>query len=123
MRRGSPLPIPNREVKPRSADDTAIKRGKVGSRHIILTKAASDFIRRHSFSGCSVVRSSRLVWDQEVASSNLAIPTLKRFNLLKIKSLFLCTYSKDQSQKLGSKGLNSKICGSKPKVVEEVGFF
>lgn len=26
-------------------------------------------------SGCSVVRSSRLVWDQEVASSNLAIPT------------------------------------------------
>ena len=33
--------------------------------------------RRHSYSGCSVVRSSRLVWDQEVASSNLAIPTPK----------------------------------------------
>ena len=26
-------------------------------------------------SGCSVARLSRLVWDQEVASSNLAIPT------------------------------------------------
>jgi hypothetical protein len=25
--------------------------------------------------GCSVARLSRLVWDQEVASSNLAIPT------------------------------------------------
>jgi hypothetical protein len=29
-----------------------------------------------SSSGCSVARLSRLVWDQEVASSNLAIPTL-----------------------------------------------
>ena len=28
-------------------------------------------------SGCSVARLSRLVWDQEVASSNLAIPTKK----------------------------------------------
>jgi hypothetical protein len=28
-----------------------------------------------SVSGCSVARLSRLVWDQEVASSNLAIPT------------------------------------------------
>ena len=27
-------------------------------------------------SGCSVARLSRLVWDQEVASSNLAIPTI-----------------------------------------------
>ncbi len=29
-------------------------------------------------SGCSVARLSRLVWDQEVASSNLAIPTNKK---------------------------------------------
>lgn len=29
----SPLPIPNREVKPGSADDTWFKPGKVGSRH------------------------------------------------------------------------------------------
>ena len=27
------------------------------------------------FSGCSVARSSRLVWDQEVAGSNPATPT------------------------------------------------
>ena len=29
-----PLPIPNREVKPISADDTAIPSGKVGSRQL-----------------------------------------------------------------------------------------
>ena len=33
MRGGPPLPIPNREVKPRSADDTALSCGKVGRRH------------------------------------------------------------------------------------------
>ena len=32
LRGGAPLPIPNREVKPRSADDTAVRRGKVGRR-------------------------------------------------------------------------------------------
>ena len=32
---GTPLPIPNREVKPRTADDTAIKCGKVGKRQNI----------------------------------------------------------------------------------------
>ena len=32
-----PLPIPNREVKPISADDTAIPSGKVGSRQLIET--------------------------------------------------------------------------------------
>jgi hypothetical protein len=30
-----------------------------------------------SFSGCSVARSSRLVWDEEVAGSNPATPTKK----------------------------------------------
>ena len=30
---GPPLPIPNREVKPRRADDTALNCGKVGRRH------------------------------------------------------------------------------------------
>ena len=29
-----PLPIPNREVKPISADDTAIPSGRVGSRQL-----------------------------------------------------------------------------------------
>ena len=33
QRGGPPLPIPNREVKPRSADDTALTCGKVGRRH------------------------------------------------------------------------------------------
>ena len=37
-------------------------------------------------SGCSVARLSRLVWDQEVASSNLAIPT-KAF-LINFKEAF-----------------------------------
>ena len=32
MRGGAPLPMPNREVKPRSGDDTARKRGKVARR-------------------------------------------------------------------------------------------
>ena len=32
-----PLPIPNREVKPISADDTAIPSGKVGSRQLCET--------------------------------------------------------------------------------------
>ena len=32
-----PLTIPNREVKPISADDTAIPSGKVGSRQLIET--------------------------------------------------------------------------------------
>ena len=40
---GTPLPIPNREVKPCSADDTAIKCGKVGKRQDI-TKALQSFI-------------------------------------------------------------------------------
>jgi hypothetical protein len=38
---GTPLPIPNREVKPRSADDTAIKCGKVGKRQDIILNTLS----------------------------------------------------------------------------------
>ena len=39
----SPLPIPNREVKPRTADDTWVKPGKVGSRHnTIKTKSLAE---------------------------------------------------------------------------------
>ena len=34
LRQGPPLPIPNREVKPASADDTAIPSGKVGRRQL-----------------------------------------------------------------------------------------
>ncbi len=38
LARCSPLPIPNREVKPGTADDTWVKPGKVGSRHNTITK-------------------------------------------------------------------------------------
>ena len=35
LRQGPPLPIPNREVKPACADDTAIPSGKVGRRQLL----------------------------------------------------------------------------------------
>jgi putative endonuclease len=41
------------------------------------------------FSGCSVARSSRLVWDQEVAGSNPATPTTRSFLFQKG---FFCLY-------------------------------
>lgn len=40
-----------------------------------LTALKSYYKEDNHSSGCSVARLSRLVWDQEVASSNLAIPT------------------------------------------------
>ena len=40
MRRGSPLPIPNREVKPACADGT-VTYGRVGRRQFLL-KASSE---------------------------------------------------------------------------------
>jgi hypothetical protein len=36
-----------------------------------------SFIFAAHFSGCSVARSSRLLWEQEVAGSNPATPTIK----------------------------------------------
>ena len=38
-----PLPIPNREVKPDSADGTAIACGRVGSRRLVLRKPSRKF--------------------------------------------------------------------------------
>ena len=45
LRQGPPLPIPNREVKPVSADDTAIPGGKVGRRQTFkrLSQAEATF--------------------------------------------------------------------------------
>ena len=43
-----------------------------------------------SLTGYSVVRLSRLLWEQEVASSNLAIPTKEQLNC----SFFLQTHAK-----------------------------
>ena len=40
MRQGPPLPIPNREVKPARADDTAIPGGKVGRRQLYKNPVA-----------------------------------------------------------------------------------
>ena len=39
---------------------------------------SATFVNVNVFSGRSVVRSSRLVWDQEVAGSNPAAPTLQK---------------------------------------------
>ncbi len=47
MRQGPPLPIPNREVKPARADDTAIPGGKVGRRQ--LYKLACPIYLRQAF--------------------------------------------------------------------------
>ena len=38
-------------------------------------QGSSPCLSAFLFSGCSVARSSRLVWDQEVAGSNPATPT------------------------------------------------
>ena len=54
-----------------------------------------------SFSGCSVARSSRLVWDQEVASSNLATPTDKSF--LHCRRDFLFTEISELAQDISVK--------------------
>ena len=39
---GSPLPIPNREVKPACADGTAMQCGRVGSRRLFQSEALSS---------------------------------------------------------------------------------
>jgi hypothetical protein len=50
LARCSPLPIPNREVKPGTADDTWIKPGKVGSRHnTIIIHAKSPSCKGRAF--------------------------------------------------------------------------
>ena len=40
----SPLPIPNREVKPHIADDTALVRGKVGRRQSFIKEFQSGLL-------------------------------------------------------------------------------
>ena len=47
------------------------------------------FKSHHSpkFSGYSVVRLTRLLWEQEIGSSNLSTPTLEKPHLLFIKAL------------------------------------
>ena len=49
-RRCSPLPIPNREVKPAMADGTAQQCGRVGSCHILLKvlNIVEDFFYAHT---------------------------------------------------------------------------
>ena len=37
------------------------------------------FLKQITFSGCSVARLSRLLWEQEVAGSNPATPTFLKF--------------------------------------------
>ena len=38
-----PLPIPNREVKPDSADGTALSCGRVGHRHFFLERVSKEY--------------------------------------------------------------------------------
>src|SRR5690554_46709 len=46
-----------------------------------------------AFSGCSVARSSRLVWDQEVAGSNPATPTtLILSDVINPQILWICGF-------------------------------
>ena len=44
-----PLPIPNREVKPTSADGTAMQCGRVGNRLLFLRGAMQQVLRGSSF--------------------------------------------------------------------------
>ena len=48
----------------------------------------------YHFSGCSVARSSRLLWEQEVAGSNPATPTKKAHSL----SFFYLELPRDVAQ-------------------------
>ena len=50
--------------------------------------SASKVLFRYNLSGRSVVRSSRLVWDQEVAGSNPAAPTIKYFINVPFSDIF-----------------------------------
>ena len=49
--------------------------------------SASFYKKAVSYSGRSVVRSSRLVWDQEVAGSNPAAPTKNNISLMFLDEL------------------------------------
>ena len=50
------------------------------------------FKSHHSpkFSGYSVVRLTRLLWEQEIGSSNLSTPTLEKYHFSLIKALLNC---------------------------------
>ena len=50
--------------------------------------SASFYKKAVNYSGRSVVRSSRLVWDQEVAGSNPAAPTIKYFINVPFSDIF-----------------------------------
>ncbi len=49
------------------------------------TSLGVNYTTKLHFSGCSVARSSRLLWEQEVAGSNPATPTFKVSNDIKIQ--------------------------------------
>ena len=60
----TPVPMPNTTVKTQAADDTWWE-----------ATWESKWLPE-SISGCSVAWLARLIWDQEVASSNLVTPIL-----------------------------------------------
>ena len=53
-------------------------------------------LRFLEFSGCSVARLSRLLWEQEAAGSNPATPTNKPFRIMKIilQQIFFISFLK-----------------------------
>ena len=64
---------------------------RLSSSKEIFLKDIFFLAKKYTFaarSGYSVVRLSRLLWEQEVASSNLAIPTLKIKHLQQCFFLF-----------------------------------
>jgi hypothetical protein len=68
--------------------------------------------RWYTGSGRSVARLSRLLWEQEVASSNLAAPTTKKKEIKKLISFFFVVYLVCSIQEYG-KNQHKKFCGYK----------
>ena len=56
---------------------------------VIIEFTQLNQISNSLFSGCSVARSSRLVWDEEVAGSNPATPTLNHSLVRKYKAILV----------------------------------
>jgi putative N-acetylmannosamine-6-phosphate epimerase len=74
-------------------------------------KSKAELNLKAENSGCSVARSSRLVWDQEVAGSNPATPTKNFLKSLHLYSLKKHTIMSDTIEKV--KCLNNRLWASR----------
>ena len=105
-----PLPIPNREVKPISADDTAIPSGKVGSRQLIETfsqKWLEVFF-------CAVLHLAPSYPATLLTCHLLTLPSLLRCTLLTMLSFWcpLIISTAELPSFVGSVHLTSVACSS-----------